>query len=256
MRNFYLVQAGCLYGDTYYLPYAVGMLAAFALNDEAVKSEYRLGRIVYTLEDIESAIASFENPVLVGFSNSIWNYEYNLEFAKRLKALYPDCIIEFGGHHIPPDTSYLEKYSFVYILTHGKGEESFRDILLGLLGEKEIENIPNISYRTKTGEIIKNNTGVKYSRTITNTDSFDLQSNLYRFNPNVYHVLEYDRMMEMGKSFLEAKTDKPQIFYIWGHSFEMDYAPDYWSRLEEFFKLISGKDDIFYGTNSEVLLDV
>ena len=158
MRNFYLVQAGCLYGDTYYLPYAVGMLAAFALNDEAVKSEYRLGRIVYTLEDIESAIASFENPALVGFSNSIWNYEYNLEFAKRLKALYPDCIIEFGGHHIPPDTSYLEKYSFVDILTHGKGEESFRDILLGLLGEKEIENIPNISYRTKTGEIIKNNT--------------------------------------------------------------------------------------------------
>lgn len=106
----------------------------------------------------------------------------------------------------------------------------------------------------RVAEIIKNNTGVKYSRTITNTDSFDLQDNLYRFNPNVYHVLEYDRMMEMGKSFLEAKTDKPQIFYIWGHSYELDYDPDGYVKLEEFFKLISNRDDVFYGTNKEVLL--
>lgn len=106
----------------------------------------------------------------------------------------------------------------------------------------------------RVAEIIKNSTDVKYSRTITNTDSFDPQSNLYRFDPNVYHILEFDRLMEMGKRFIEAKTDKPQIFYIWGHSYEMDFEPDSWIKLEEFFKLISGKDDIFYGTNKEVLL--
>ena len=50
------------------------------------------------------------------------------------------------------------------------------------------------------------------------------------------------------------ETDKPQIFYMWGHSYELDYELDYWSRLEEFLALISNKDDIFYGTNSEVLL--
>lgn len=106
----------------------------------------------------------------------------------------------------------------------------------------------------RVAEIIKNSTGVKYSRTITNTDSFDVQENLYRFNPNVYHILEFDRLMEMGRRFVEMKTDKPQIFYIWGHSYEMDFEPDSWIKLEEFFKLISGKDDIFYGTNKEVLL--
>ncbi|MBQ3431841.1 MAG: radical SAM protein, partial [Clostridia bacterium] len=158
MRNFYLVQAGCLYGDTYYLPYAAGMLAAFALNDAQVKESFRLGRMIYSLEDIESAIASFDNPVLVGFSNSIWNYEYNLEFAKRLKEVYPDCITEFGGHHIPPDTSYLEKYPYVDILTHGKGEEAFRDILLSLCGKKKLKDIPNISYRNQEGKAVKNKT--------------------------------------------------------------------------------------------------
>ena len=106
----------------------------------------------------------------------------------------------------------------------------------------------------RVAEIIKNSTGVKYSRTITNTDSFDIQENLYRFNPNVYHILEFDRLMEMGRRFVEMKTDKPQIFYIWGHSYELDFEPDSYVKLEEFFKLISGKDDILYGTNKEVLL--
>lgn len=37
-------------------------------------------------------------------------------------------------------------------------------------------------------------------------------------------------------------------------SYEMDYCSDNWRRLEDFFELISGHDDIFYGTNAEVLL--
>ena len=60
--------------------------------------------------------------------------------------------------------------------------------------------------------------------------------------------------MEMGRRFVDLKTDKPQIFYIWGHSYELDHAPDNWEKLEVFFRLISGHDDIFYGTNKEVLL--
>ncbi len=106
----------------------------------------------------------------------------------------------------------------------------------------------------RVAEIIKNNTGIAYCRTITNTDSFDLQENLYRFNPNVYHILEADRLTEMGRRFLELDPEKPQIFYIWGHSYELDREPDNWDRLESFLQLISGKNDIFYGTNREVLL--
>lgn len=105
----------------------------------------------------------------------------------------------------------------------------------------------------RVAEIIKNHTGVKYSRTITCTGNFDLQDNLYRFNPSVYH-LNFGEMMELGRKFVELKTDKPQIFYIWGHSYEMDFNSDNWNKLEEFFKLISKKDDIFYGTNKDVLL--
>lgn len=105
----------------------------------------------------------------------------------------------------------------------------------------------------RVAEIIKNNTGIKYSRTITSNGSFDLQDNLYRFNPTAY-VIGHDNIMELGRKFIEMKAERPQVFYVWGHSYEMDYAPESLVKLEEFFKLISGKEDIFYGTNKEVLL--
>jgi putative methyltransferase len=134
------------------------MLAAFALNDETVKKDFSLGRIIYSLEDIDTALGSMEDPALVGFSNSIWNYEYNLVFAKKLKEEYPDCVIEFGGHHVPPDVSLLEQNSFIDILIHGKGEEAFRDVLLSVIGKKSLNGIPNISYRGPDGVPVKNPT--------------------------------------------------------------------------------------------------
>jgi len=61
-------------------------------------------------------------------------------------------------------------------------------------------------------------------------------------------------MMALGEKFLSLRADTPQVFYIWGHSYEMDYDSENWVRLEAFFRLISGREDIFYGTNREVLL--
>ena len=84
-------------------------------------------------------------------------------------------------------------------------------------------------------------------------DNFETQENLYRFNPTI-HFCELDRMLALGKEFIELKTDTTKIFYVWGHSYEMDIASENWVKLEEFFKLVSNKDDIFYGTNKEVLL--
>ncbi len=104
----------------------------------------------------------------------------------------------------------------------------------------------------RVADVISSTTGVKYSRTITSTHNFELQDNIYRFNPTVYHV-DTEKMFELGKKFIELKTDKPQLFYIWGHTYELDYGCGTdWNVIEEFFKLISNKGDIYYGTNRDV----
>lgn len=147
MKNVYLLQPSCLYGNNYYLPYAIGMLAAYAFSNEQIKSRFSLQKLVYRMDDIDETAARVESPAVIGFSNYMWNYEYNLLLAEKLKAKYPDCLITFGGHHLPNSTEYLEKYSFIDVLSFGKGEESFEGILLSVIGQKRLDEIPNIAYR-------------------------------------------------------------------------------------------------------------
>lgn len=101
-------------------------------------------------------------------------------------------------------------------------------------------------------DLIRNRTKMRYCRTTISSYSFDVQKDLLQFKPTVYH-LEFDKMMELGEKFLSLNGDTVQIFYIWGHSYEFDYY-DTWDRFEQFCKMMSGRDDIFYGTNREVLL--
>lgn len=105
----------------------------------------------------------------------------------------------------------------------------------------------------RVAKVIKEHTGIKYCRTTTSSYSFEPQKNLYRFNPTVY-FREYQKALELAKEFIELKTSTPKYLYIWCHAYEFDYTDDAWDIFEEFLKLISNKDDIFYGSNSEVLL--
>ena len=134
--------------------------------------------------------------------------------------------------------------------------EQDRNLLTGLVGYDVVGMAypcGGVNNDDRVAAVIKNRTGVKYARTITSTYDFDLQTNLHRFNPSVYHVMEFDKLMELGRQFVNLKTTAPQLFYIWGHSYEFDIA-DHWRRMEDFCQLISGQPDIFYGTNKEVLL--
>lgn len=104
----------------------------------------------------------------------------------------------------------------------------------------------------RVAEIIQNRTAIKYARTTISTLNFDLQDNLYMFNPTVHHD-DFDNLFRLGEEFIKLKPNTAKLFYIWGHSFEFDIL-DEWDKFEDFLKLISGRSDIFYGTNKEVLI--
>ena len=103
----------------------------------------------------------------------------------------------------------------------------------------------------RVADLIRKHTGIRYARTISTTHDFDEQPDLYRFNGSVYYISEqFEAVID---KFLALETEKPQLLYIWGHSYEMDAEYITWENFERLCAKLAGKDDIFYGTNREVL---
>ena len=112
---------------------------------------------------------------------------------------------------------------------------------------------PNGPNDDRVAAIIANNSPIKYSRTTTSTHSFKVQKeNLLRYNPTVYYI--EDCLEELVDKFLASESEKDQLLYIWGHSYEMDAKLISWEKFEEICQKLANRDDIFYGTNKEVLL--
>ena len=105
----------------------------------------------------------------------------------------------------------------------------------------------------RVAEIISRRTGVKYARTTTSTNGFSMQQeNRFRFNPSTY-IIRSD-FEEVVDKFLALDSEEPALLYIWGHAYEMDAEYITWENLEIILKKLSGREEIFYGTNTEVLL--
>jgi len=105
----------------------------------------------------------------------------------------------------------------------------------------------------RVASVIKNETKIRFARTITSSYSFDLQKNLLQFQPTVHFIDE--KLFDLAQQFLELETDEPKLFYIWGHTYELDAEDGAWERFERLCQMLSGHEDIFYATNGEALLE-
>lgn len=154
----------------------------------------------------------------------------------------------------------------VHTLTHPNLTELDKDEIIRQV-EKDRENLSKlcgyevigmaypcggVNNDDRVAQIIRENTGVKYARTITSTYQFGAQENLLRFNPTVYYVEKC--LEEVVDKFLATETDEPQLLYIWGHTYELDAELITWEAFERVCQKLANRDDIFYGTNKEVLL--
>ena len=114
---------------------------------------------------------------------------------------------------------------------------------------------PYGTYNETVINAIANNTPIRYSRTTENTHSFAVQKEgLLAYKPTAHY--REDCLEEMIEQFLASEAEEDQLFYIWGHSYELDdlnVAID-WETFERLCKKLAGHEDIFYGTNKEILL--
>ncbi len=168
----------------------------------------------------------------------------------ELKNLYQGH--EVAGHTLThPDFAKCSDEAIAWQVEHDRNT-------LSTLMDYNVEGFayPYGAFDDRIVNVLQKKTGVRYARTVVSTYGFDMQDDLLRFKPTVFHC-EIDKLFALAEQFVSLKTDKPQLFYIWGHSFEFDREnePITWEKFEEFCKIISNKSDIFYGTNREILLD-
>ena len=151
------MQANDVYGTdkkTTYIPYATGCIQAYCMQNKIIRNNYNFGKTIYSRKPVDEAVGELNNPFMVMFSCSVWNMEYNKTLAQKIKSIYPDCLISFGGHNITPDGKDLERYTYIDFLTHRFGEEPTEGILVSLVQGTSLDLVANISFRNKNGEII------------------------------------------------------------------------------------------------------
>lgn len=151
-KNVYLAQINYLHGKSTFLPYAAGTLIAAARANKELDGFYEFKEPLFIRENTDKVLAKMQDPFLVGFSNYIWNHEYNKALAKKIKDKYPDCLILFGGHQITPDASLMENEPYIDLMCFGEGEEAFEALLLAVKNSCDLSCVPNIAFRS--GEII------------------------------------------------------------------------------------------------------
>lgn len=181
-------------------------------------------------------------------TNGTWKYKdimvhrLNLEEAGEL----------YRGHEIA-----------VHGLTHMNLAEAEEEQIRREIFE-DIRNIGNIFGKKPVGMAypygaygdtvlrIVREAGLGYARGTCSTGNFQEQRQLLCFRPTCHH--DDDALFELADRFLSMEAVTPRIFYIWGHSYEFEGNRN-WSRMERFLERISGRKDIFYGTNQEVLCE-
>lgn len=93
--------------------------------------------------------------------------------------------------------------------------------------------------------------GIRYSRVVGSSESFALPEDPWRWQATCHH--NNPRLMELGEQFLGLfKKQYLYLMYVWGHSYEFNDRNN-WDRIEDFCRLMGGKEDIWYCTNIELM---
>ena len=110
------------------------------------------------------------------FSTYIWNVLDIVKLCENIKKVKPNTIIGLGGPEVTYDSeNAMEKYPFVDYILCGEGELVFRDLVMYLQGNKNIEDVEGIVYRNNGGDKLT----TKNVLFLTNNNLFEKKVSFY-----------------------------------------------------------------------------
>jgi len=134
MKNVYLSHFSVVInpGENKFLPYSCGTLWSYAQSQPDIVEKYQLGNMFFEKDtNYNNIIDQLDNPVVFGMSCYVWNANYNDNLAKLIKERYPECLIVYGGPHIPAtsDDTWWDEHPFVDVVVYYEGEKVFVELL-------------------------------------------------------------------------------------------------------------------------------
>lgn len=108
---------------------------------------------------------------------------------------------------------------------------------------------PNGSYTKQIVDMLPH-LGIEYARVVGGHQTYGMPDNFLTWQSTCHHN---KGSIEHAKTFVDLhKTQYLYMLYIWGHSYEFDNDNN-WELIEEVCQIVSGKDDIWYATNIEIV---
>ncbi|MCK5655141.1 MAG: radical SAM protein [Candidatus Aureabacteria bacterium] len=137
------------------LPIGIGSLLAVTENkkikarfiDEHVESN--------TLGLIEKYIKETEPPYIFGFSVLTAAFKTAVLTSRRVKELYPDSVICFGGIHPTAVPEEVLSYGHIDVVIRGEGEKTLPELYGLVKGRKDFFHLDGLSYK-QNGRVIHN----------------------------------------------------------------------------------------------------
>jgi tRNA A37 methylthiotransferase MiaB len=119
--------------NSFHLPYTAGCLWAHAQSHADVKDRFELNQLIWRRQDIVATARDLQHDTVVGFCTYVWNLKYNLELARRVREINPQCLIVFGGPEpAVTDPSIFQKHAYIDVIVKNEGEVTFLSLLRNL----------------------------------------------------------------------------------------------------------------------------
>jgi radical SAM superfamily enzyme YgiQ (UPF0313 family) len=113
--------------------------------------EYEAEIAEYTIKDPAMNIVTdlfSKKPDVLGFSCYIWNIEETIRVIQMIRKIMPNLVIVLGGPEVTYDVTYwLDRIPEVDFIVMGEGEETFKQLLRELDGERILQNVHGLAYK-------------------------------------------------------------------------------------------------------------
>lgn len=164
-----------------------------------------------------------------------------------------------------PQAEYKELYKGHEVACHTVSHPTIERCPLPLVAQEIIEDrkkleeimgypvrglaYPNGSHSSQIRAMLPS-LGIRYGRIVGNSDGFSMPEDFMSWKATCHHD---HNLLKLGEEFVNLqKKQYMYMMYVWGHSYEFTKNNN-WEVMEDFCKLVGGRDDIWYATNIEIV---